>query len=399
MAIPILNFPRSGVPIGGGGSSGAPGIGTIWGPVANWAALATIPSAGLRVGDRAAVADLGAGTGSSGIAQWSGTQWRLDEGLFDTFASMTGFAQPVRTGAFAAVNAGAAPTDTAVTYLYATGTWNRFGEATLGFSWVLSGLRDFTPSGALGNLKEGDYGFFGERMYRYAAAVPIAAGGTTPMWLPPNVYAGTLSIRGIVVGTEPAPALPFSTGGVNFSLLSGTGATVTQASDYFQMRVTAPNMGQLLATCPFSQTSGTRSYVQVEMSFTAVSVYSVSRIMHSSEGNALGGWYFSPGQGTQPSFVDVNLNLQGSSLALRSGGIAMPTNASGNYDWMEWVDEGRNVAVECIRNGIGYARSQRSTSTPGAPNPVAGISIWMSGGTGPASSHTLRFRQWRTLSW
>lgn len=71
---------------------------------------------------------------------------------------------------------------------------------------TLSSLQDFSAAG----LTEGDYGIYTPSggapiLVRYKAAVTIASGagsGSTPMWLPPAVYAGTPEIKSYLVGTE-----------------------------------------------------------------------------------------------------------------------------------------------------------------------------------------------------
>ena len=57
------------------------GQATVWPSAIDWAALSTIDSP--RTGDRATVLSLGVGN-AFGVAQYSGTQWELDEGVFNS---------------------------------------------------------------------------------------------------------------------------------------------------------------------------------------------------------------------------------------------------------------------------------------------------------------------------
>jgi hypothetical protein len=270
-------------------------------------------------------------------------------------------------------------------------------------AWTISGLRDFNPAGSLGALAEGDYGLYGASVYRYAAAVPVAAGGTTPMWLPPVVYAGTLSIRGIIVGTEAIPALPGSIGG--WSLVTATGHTISQASDYMQILSTTGANTTAYVTSAFTISSGIRTYTQVELATTySGTVAGASRLI-GSEGNGQPAWWHRVDAGggfggiSAPYFTNSTLALQGSSLAIRQGGIALPTVASGNYAWLDFVDSGRDIAVDATRNGVDYARSQRSSSSPGPGTPGAGVTLLVTNSASAGGTMTTRIRNMRTLTW
>ena len=89
---------------------------------------------------------------------------------------------------------------------------------------TLSSLQDFSAAG----LTEGDYGIHTPSggapiLVRYKAAVTIASGaggGSTPMWLPPAVYAGTPEIKSYLVGTE-----------ANDTAINNRGWTVSRLND------------------------------------------------------------------------------------------------------------------------------------------------------------------------
>jgi hypothetical protein len=190
--------------------SGSPlGVSTIWGEVGNWSLLSTIPAGDIRNNDEVPINTLGT-SHSNGIAQRHNTEWRLIEGKWNTVADMVAWnttpGQVVHAGAFARVKATGGNNSDAVTYIYQGGNWVRFAGLTTGYAWAISSLFDFSAIG----LRDGDFGIFTPSggspiTVRYKAACDIAPGagdGTTPMWLPPVVYAGTPEIKSYLIGNE-----------------------------------------------------------------------------------------------------------------------------------------------------------------------------------------------------
>lgn len=218
----------------GGGNTGVP-----LGPVDDWAGLAAIqPNDGALAG----VESLGLGN-ANGIAIYSGTEWQLYSGIFDSVADLNAFAEPIMTGAVASVEETGDNNENGVRYIY-EGSWVRTAALTLGFAWALTTIFDADPSG-VGASQEGDYGIFtpagGVPITLRKKTVTIAAGaggGTVVMWVPPVAYSGTnLVIDSYAVGTESdaqlsAQALPVTE--TNTGTVSATGGYI---------RLDAPSVG------------------------------------------------------------------------------------------------------------------------------------------------------------
>jgi hypothetical protein len=226
------------------GGSAPLGDATIWPTVANWAALATIASP--RTGDRAGVATIGPGN-AAGVARWSGSQWELVEGIFDAFADMEAFAEPVRTGASALVEETGDLSENGVAYLY-DGGWSRTAALSTGYAWALSSLTNTDPSG-VGATKVGDLGVYANPTsgavdtYRLRSVTIDAAigGGTLLTWVPSAIYGEAgLTIRGYLTGTETMPARGSAIQGYTV-LGSGTGSVTSSA-------------GEIVLTCSVSGT-------------------------------------------------------------------------------------------------------------------------------------------------
>jgi hypothetical protein len=354
--------------------------------------------------DEAKVGDLGY-MHSSGIAERHGNAWELLQGKFQNVADMNDFddtVADVRPDAIALVKSGGGHDEEAIAYSYQGGNWVRFGATTTaGYAWTLSSLRDFSAIA----LQDGDFGYYGNTLYRYAAAVSVTGGGTTPMWLPPAVYAGTPTVRAQLVGTEAIGALPVTVNGVTFAVVSSPPitSTVTQASDYIQFQAFTGTGNIIHGTALYTMGSTVRNYMQVEISVTYTNTSGAITRIFASEGSGQPAWYFHLGPSGSISplpYFAAGTVLQGSQEAIRDGGIAFPSNASGNYTMTEFVDSGRNVAAECFMNGISYARSRRSSTTTGFVNPGAGVGFYMQANSfGPGGTMTTRIRNWRILTW
>lgn len=386
-------------------SGGGPlGDATIWGAVGIWADLSTIPAGDIRNNDEVPVNGLGT-SHSSGIAQRHGSEWRLIEGRWNSVADMLAWnttpGNVVHTGAFALVKSGGGHDDDSVTYIYQSGNWVRFAGLTAGYGWALSSLRDFTAIG----LQNGDFGLYGNTVYRYNSAVPISGGGTDPMWLPPSVYAGTLSIRGRLVGTEAIGAMPVTVGGITFAVVQNpsAGSTVTQSGDYIQLQTTTSTNNIFYGNALFTTGSAIRTYMQCDISVTYTGTSGAIARVLGSEGSGQPAWWFHLGPSGSLSplpYFAAGTTLQGSQEAIRDGGIAWPSNASGNYSTTELIDSSRNVATECFRDGISYARSRRSSTTTGPVSPGAGVGFYVQANAfGAGGTLTIRVKNWRILTW
>ena len=371
----------------------------IWPQVNDWGALSTRPHA--INNDEVHVHSL-ITHASSGTAQMHGGTWKLIEGKWATVADMNAWAQgAIHPGAIGFVDAHPHHYDEDSSAYYYTGSaWQQLGAAGVTKVHTITSLRDFTASG----LTEGDYGYYGNEIYRYNSAVPITGGGTDAMWLPPAVYAGTVNILGKIVGTETIGALPVTTGGVTFAVLSSpnAGSTITQAGDYIQF-VTTTFFGTVMSgSALFTINSGTRTYMQVDMAVSYSGTAGAFARVLATEGASQPAWWFhlGPSGSTGTPYFAINTGIQGTTDQLRNGGTVFPTTASGNYDTTEFIDYGRDVATECLRNGIPYARTRRSSTNLGPATPSDGVGFYVQGGFGGAGGTlTFRVKNWRILTW
>jgi hypothetical protein len=380
--------------------------GYFWQSAPDWPTLlTTYPVDNLRSGDFCLATSLDIAYGAAyGIATWDGTAWKLFLGVFESVADMEAFAiaYSVTYGAIASVYPGAVDSELSVRFFWddTVPAWVRTPD-TVPYAWSISSLFDFSAIG----LQEGDYGYYGNTLYRYAAAVSVTGGGVTPMWLPPAVYAGTPTVRAQLVGTEAIGALPVTVNGVTFAVVSSPPitSTVTQASDYIQFQAFTGTGNIIHGTALYTMGSTVRNYMQVEISVTYTGTSGAITRIFASEGNGQPAWYFHLGPSGSISplpYFAAGTTLQGSQEAIRDGGIAFPSNASGNYTMTEFVDSGRNVAAECFMNGISYARSRRSSTTAGFSNPGAGVGFYMqSNSFGAGGTMTTRIRNWRVITW
>jgi len=220
----LLPFYRTGGLLSGGGG-GLPGEATVWDPVADWTDFGSIPGP-LRTGDRVRVDDLVPGVG---FAEYDGTDWELRQAVFPTVADLLAFGgggELIGGGAFAIVGTGL-PTDPAYYYDDSVPAWLRMAD-TVPFAWTLTETQLLTgadPSG-VGALKDGDYGTYTPAngapiVVRFKAActvAPSAGGGTRPVWMIPEAYAGTPQVVAWLTGSE---------GGVLATTLAAQGWTVT----------------------------------------------------------------------------------------------------------------------------------------------------------------------------
>jgi hypothetical protein len=265
---------------GGGGNTGEP-----LGPFLNWAAL---PASGEN-GALASVTSLGTGN-AYGIAVYDGSasEWALYMGWFDTVADMIAFAQPIIIGALASVEESADNNENGVRYQY-EGSWTRTAALTAGFAWTLSSLFDFSAIG----LRDGDFGIFTPSggspiLLRYKAAcdiAPAAGDGTTPMWLPPAVYAGTPEIKSYLIGNE---ATDGAITAKNWTIARVAPGTLGTVAGYMQI---------------FGPSGGGSATLQTAAITGATKFYLVGDFRGSATGNAFVGIFGNVGVSVPAQYV------------------------------------------------------------------------------------------------
>ena len=250
-------------PSGGGGSNGV-----ALGPFANWAAL---PVSGVD-GAQASVTSLGPGN-AYGIAVYDGgaSEWALYMAWFDTFADMTAFSDPISTGALASVEASASNDENGVRYQYDGAAWARTAALSAGYAWTLTETQALTgadPSG-VGAVRAGDYGVYTPAggtpiVYRYAPTVTVAAGaggGTQAQWLPPEVYAGTVTIEAYLVGTE-VVTNDIALNAQGWPTVVRTNGTITSQTTRVRLATTGTSGRASISALTSGVTASTRVYVR-----------------------------------------------------------------------------------------------------------------------------------------
>ena len=248
----LLPFYRTGMALSGGGG-GAPGDATVWPAVGDWVSLGTIAGP-LRVGDRATIIDLLPGYG---VAQYNGSAWELVQAVFSTEANLSGFLEPIAAGATAIVGTGI---ETDPMYYHDGAQWLRMPDG-VPFAWVLTEtqlLEGTDPSG-IGAVKDGDYGTYTPAngapvVVRFKAACSVAAGaggGTRPVWMIPEAYAGTPQVVAWLTGSE---------GGVLATTLAAQGWTVTTTGSGASQGTVTLNSGYVRCSTP-AGTGGTAQII------------------------------------------------------------------------------------------------------------------------------------------
>ena len=142
--------------------------------------------------------------------------------------------------------------------------------------------------------------------------------------------------------------------------------------------------------------------MQVDMAVSYSGTAGAFARVLATEGASQPAWWFhlGPSGSTGTPYFAINTGIQGTTDQLRNGGTVFPTTASGNYDTTEFIDYGRDVATECLRNGIPYARTRRSSTNLGPATPSDGVGFYVQGGFGGAGGTlTFRVKNWRILTW
>lgn len=357
--------------------------GYVLATAANWAALPTGDY--LQAGDRAAVDDLGF-TPSNGVARWSGSQWELIEGYFATVANMNAFPEPIRVGAVALVNTGAALNPNAVTYAY-TGSWTRFVAGSDGYAWPITDLTVTDPSG-VGATKIGDFGKYTDpttgaiRDYRLRAVSVDAAigGGTITMWVPVAIYGEAgLTIRGYLLGTETIPARGGTIQGYTVGG-GGAGSVSTSAGEVVLTCTTAGNFASLQSTYVVQPSD--KVYIRQRLRITQAAATNVTYYQ----------LIYSNGT-TQPQFVmtqnptftsgslipSTTANvLVGSTLMIRGGGSPL---ASVTPEFVEIQADGATTDMVNVHRGARMYFSIRRNAQTGTATGQHLIQV-LSGATG-----------------
>ena len=376
----ILPFYRTGASLsGGGGGGGLLGDSTVWDTVLDWTALGTIAGP-LRNGDRAPVGDLGFGT-SYGIAEYNGGQWALRQAVFDTVANMQLFNQPILAGAIAIVGTGVA---TDPVYYHTGLAWERTPD-TVPFAWTLSSLTDFSAVG----LQDGDYGVFtpsggGRIVLRYKAACNRVGGGTVPLWVPPEAYAGTgLQIDCYAIGSENNTALAAQ----GLAVTQTNTGTVSSVGGYIRLNAPAVGASNSIAqlTAPVI-TGATKWWLTCEIRGGGTNNWAGGLFQSSAESITQWSWGHIQALGArvQPLYWTTGWAVTTTTLNLQAGGRTFPSVVSTPWLVQALAANALSDQIPTTIDGLLYSQYRRDadgavaatnfTLTPQAVGGTAGTS-------------------------
>jgi hypothetical protein len=226
------------------------------------------------------------------------------------------------------------------------------------FARTLSSLQDVIATDL-----DGDYGRFtgslGATVLRLKRGIALPS-GAVDLWLPPTVYAGTITMRAHFTGLEDDTGLDATLAGkgwtvtktavtgivstalaAGFVRLSDGGVAATQAN----LSVTAFASGGLAA--------GTKWYMQASVRLPTCAFLSTA-VPSVRDGASI--WNL--------EVASAGAILASNSLAstvLRSGGVAMPT--SGTPTVLQIMDEGSTVGTVVTRDGGTYFANRRNATS------------------------------------
>lgn len=358
------------------------GIGYVWTQRLNWADLSTVPAP--QDGDRVAVQTLGTAN-SSGVAQRVSGAWRLVQGRFATVADMVAFPNPIEPGAFAEVKAGGGHDDDSVTYVRQGGSWVRYAGLTAGFAWTLSSLNDFSAVG----LQDGDYGVFtpsggGRIVLRYKAACNRVGGGTVPLWVPPEAYAGTgLQIDCYAIGSENNTALAAQ----GLAVTQTNTGTVSSVGGYIRLNAPAVGASNSVAqlTAP-TITGATKWWLTCEIRGGGTNNWAGGLFQSSAESITQWSWGHIQALGArvQPLYWTTGWAVTTTTLNLQAGGRTFPSVVSTPWLVQALAANALSDQIPTTIDGLLYSQYRRDadgavaatnfTLTPQAVGGTAGTS-------------------------
>jgi hypothetical protein len=337
-----------------GGSSAPPGDSTNYPTVATWAALSGVATP-RRTGDRVTVTDSD-GSGSTGIAQWSGSAWQLTTGTFATFALMTAFPNPIQTGAVVGVGSGAA--SSLMRYVYDGAAWVRVasGRAVVWTSSSVVDINTTDPSG-IGITLPGDAlrltlatGARAFRLRRFTTAGGDIANADA--WVPAEwLESGTVRLASYLVGTES------SRGSAGLTDATSGGSAITgniSGSGYTRLAAGGAGSASMQVT-GLSLASGQQIYIRAQMRGTAVGGTATAGLFSGDGTNVTQPIMNNSGVFQFSTIAGAGLN----STTLRSGGSVLP-NTSTDGELIEMLDEGRTVLASLFRSGALYHTAKRN---------------------------------------
>jgi len=167
-----LGLAAAGKTVTAGGGSTPLGDATVWPNQLLWSDLSSLPAGDLRSGDRCLVTNLGT-LGSSGFAQYDGTDWKLVQGVFSSLANLALFTQLVETGAIIAIGTGI---ETDPYYYYDGSQWLRTPD---GVHYIWKNVTDWAGLSALANSLNDDEAHVNTLGYSHSSGIAQKHGGSS----------------------------------------------------------------------------------------------------------------------------------------------------------------------------------------------------------------------------
>jgi hypothetical protein len=297
-----------------------------------------------------------------GFAEWSGTEWELDEGAFTSVAAMEAFAEPIKTAALAYVEETAEANENAVTYVYEAG-WARSAALSSGYAFALSSITDVSAVG----LRVGDYGLLNGQVYRLASDVAAVGGATVLAWVRPEAYAATRTLQGWYTGSEADAAAVYAQG-----CIRGVGNTGTSSTTGGYLRLaTSGSQTETVGFLLGAVVPGTKVYLRFEVRLTPGTSYNGYPCVIADGANAVfvAQNNITSGTGGLLSFVGNTSLPIGTAAQYRGSRTALPTTTP---DLFEVLDDGALVTI--WRNGLVYASYQRTAMLVGTDRIYWGFS-------------------------
>ncbi len=365
-----------------GGSGGAvlAGEATVWPDVASSANLSSISTP--RTGDRCQTTDTGF------IWEYDGVAWEIVYGTVVDVASL-----PSATVAGAALmGVGTDGVAARTWYGRHAGAWARTPRPST-YARTLSSLQDVLVTDL-----DGDYGLYvgsdGSSTLRLKRGISLPGGATANLWVPPAVYAGTITARAYALGTESNTGLSTTLAAQGWTLVTGGAGAITATGSVIQCQSSGSGGSAILRTLVSGLTTSSNVYFQGDLAITLGSAGNAN--VYTTDGTNIG--YFSQNNiaAASPTWIRANTSsTDAASGAYRNGAAtALPTVVSGNRAAIQLMDQGAVMAT-LWRDGQMYQAARRAFTAGSFGN------FWSQGvstGVGAVAS-TLQFRNCYVLTW
>jgi hypothetical protein len=337
--------------------------------------------------------DLGSvGTGTiTGDVAYDGTNWQWTRIVSPNKASLPS------DGTFILTDAVGTIVGSNNLYGFNGTTWVR-GNAVSNSPtvWSLSGLDDFPAE-----VVEGDYGVLvaGGRVVRYKAACTVAAGaggGTMPIWLSPEAYAGTPVIQGWAEGTEATSSAEIIAAyGAKGLTVTPTGTTSISTNGTETIFSAGANSNIIIVGMSGSVFASTKVEIQMKTRASLATssggnyhftISDTSQVAYHTFNNAAGG---AGGQLVRGN--SAGANAFAAAMYRGNGASALPGTGIA-AEWIQVVDEGAGVMTTLIRNGLNEISACRAATTVNFGNRFYISVASAPSATGNTVAHISKFR-------